>query len=123
MILTNVQIRILTVLVEGHDDDRVYFYGQLTKDTGFTREVLRTSMRSMREAGLVQYVRGLIREDEQGYYGSGHMITSAGADAIRRYLPKEEFQGFDMLPTQQTPVISTTTFNWSGFIGGANSVP
>ncbi len=88
-------------------DERVMFYKGILEETPFTKNVFARHMKVLREQELVMYVRGLISEDGGGYYGSGHMITNKGKDAIRPYLPPVEFQGFDAL----VPIVDNGTMH------------
>ncbi len=112
MELNNYHIRILKEMYDGYADDTVYLYSNLGRVTGFAPKVLRKNIRELRAAGLVQHVKGLIREDELGYYGSGHILTSAGADAIRPY----SNEAIELPPT-----FVSNGFTWTNWLLGSNT--
>ena len=79
--LTENQYKILKSL---ENDEMCYYYSYIEKETKLSREVLEKEVKTLRKAGLVLYVRGLMT-DEGEVAGSGFSATGDGWDLVHKY--------------------------------------
>jgi hypothetical protein len=64
----------------------VWFYSQLEERLGILKKEIQPKMIELRNEGLVELIRGLISEDESGYYGSGWVLTPKGLIEAKKYV-------------------------------------
>jgi hypothetical protein len=88
--MNTLQIKIMKVLYTFYDSERVGFYDHFIEDTHFNKKQLQAAIKELRAMGYVHWVRGLVCEDRTGYFGSGFVLTSEGAAAIRPHIPEYE---------------------------------
>ncbi len=128
----NIQIKILKSMYdheEGRWDEAVTFYDYIAKHTGIHKAELKPHMAELRRGAYVRLVRGLIREEDQGYYGSGHMLTANGKQAVVRMYPEPEptqvteedlDAALGLITSTPRTIINTTRFNWTDWMLGRN---
>jgi DNA-binding IclR family transcriptional regulator len=79
------QLKCLEVLAESEYDGEpnVVFFDDIAKQTGLPKNQVRVSVRALARKGLVELSRGLIKEEDPGYYGSGYRATQEGLLVVR----------------------------------------
>lgn len=78
-------LKVLKAYYEHADPDYVYMYIWIEDHTGLTRKEAEKAVRELRQAGYLEYVKGLFDEDGQ-VAGSGFAIAQGRRDDIKAKL-------------------------------------
>lgn len=79
------QRKCLEVLADSEYDGypNVVFFDEIARQTGLPKNQVRVAVRALSRKGLAELSRGLIKEEDLGYYGSGYRATQEGLLVVR----------------------------------------